>query len=85
MPISVLTNTIALVDHRKQIQAAVLAGIGSRPQSENWTVRIYEPATSPEYVVKIEGPDGFNWNRTFLGPEEESPEFIRTAVTEATH
>jgi hypothetical protein len=84
MPISVPANTISGVDRRQQIEAAVLAGIGSRRQSEIWTVRIYEPATGLEYIVKIEGPNGFNWERTFWGPEEEAPEFIRSAVADAT-
>jgi len=85
MPISILTNTIAIPDRAKKVQKAVLAGIGRCPESENWTVRIFEPQASPEYVVKIGGPNDAKWNLTFFGPEEQSPEFIRNAVARATH
>jgi len=83
MPVEVLTNTIALPNSRKETQEAVLAGIGPRP--DIWTVRIFEPQSGPEYVIKIEGPNGFKWEQTFFGPEEEAPEFIRKAVEKATH
>jgi len=78
----VLTNTIAIPERRKAIQEAVLEGIGKRSRG-GLTVRIFEPALSPEYVVKIAGPNGFNWERSFLG-HEETPEFIREEVRKAT-
>jgi hypothetical protein len=85
MPRYVFSNNIAMPDRRKVIQEAVVAGIGSRPESETWVVSIFQPQDRPEYVVKIEGPGGFTWERTFWGPEEMSPEFIRQAVHQATH
>ena len=84
MAILVSTNTIADPNRRKQIQEAVLNGIGPRSESEAWRLRIFEPQTGPEYVIKIEGPSDFKWDRTFFGPEEQTPEFIRAEVAKAT-
>ena len=81
----VLTNTIAMPDSRKSIQDAVLQGIGSRLDTQAWTVSIFEPQAGPEYVIKIKGPNDFNWERTFFGPGEQTPEFIRNEVHRATH
>jgi hypothetical protein len=80
----VFSNTIAMPDTRKSIQAAVLDGIGERLERESWRVKIFEPQNSPEYVIKIEGPKGFAWNRTFFGPVEQTPAFICEKVREAT-
>lgn len=76
----VLTNTIGDPRHRKTIQDAVLDGIGHR----GLTVKIFEPALSPEYVIRIEGAGGFRWERTFFGPVEQTPEFVRQEVHKAT-
>lgn len=80
----VLTNTIARPDCRKSIQEAVVEGIGPRLFTETWTVRIYEPQSGPQYVVKITGPNDFTWERTFFGPHEQTPEFIGEEVRKAT-
>lgn len=80
----VLTNTIAMPEQRRAIQEAVLKGIGNRLSSESWKASIFEPATSPEYIVRLQGPKGFMWERKFFGPVEQTPEFIWRAVHEAT-
>ena len=84
MPVSIWCNTIAIPDRCEAIGAAVLNGIGQRPENEQWTVSIYEPADRPDYIVKIEGPDGFKWKRGFFY-EEQTPESIQAAVAKATH
>lgn len=76
----VLTNTIGDPSHRKAIQDAVLEGIGHR----GLTVKIFEPALSPEYMIRVEGAGGFRWERTFFGPVEQTPEFVRQEVHKAT-
>jgi hypothetical protein len=76
----VLTNTIADPNQRKSIQDAVLDGIGHR----GLTIKIFEPALSPEYVIRIEGAGGFRWERTFFGPVEQTPEFVLQEVRKAT-
>jgi hypothetical protein len=78
MPVSVLSNSIAAVDRREAIQRAVLEGIGQR--AGNWVLRILEPQLRPDYIVKIEGPDGFEWERTFFGPVEQTPELVRDEI-----
>lgn len=85
MPISVFSNNIAMPDRRKAIQEAVLAGTGSSPGSQTWQVFIFEPQSSPEYIVKIEGPEGFTWERSFLGVQEQTAQFIGAEVRRATH
>ncbi len=47
------------------------------------TVKIFEPQLSPGYVIRIEGADGFKWERNFFG-QEETAEFIREEVRKAT-
>lgn len=76
----VLTNTIGDPSDRKAIQDAVLEGIGHR----GLTVKIFEPPLGPEYVIRIEGASGFRWERTFFGPVEQTPEFVRYEVQKAT-
>jgi hypothetical protein len=80
----VVTNTIADPGSRRAIQNAVLQGLGQRPDNESWTVRIFEPQSGPEYVIKIEGANGFRWEHTFLGGHEQTPDFIRKEVQKAT-
>lgn len=82
MPVSV-QNTISVPDKKKAIANAVLEGIGDRRAEEQWSVRIIEPPDRPDYIVTIEGPR-FKWKRDFFGPHEQTPEFIRSAVKEAT-
>ncbi len=77
MPASIFSNDIPTPNRRKVIGAAVLDGIGNRP--ENWVVSIHQPQHSPDYVVTIEGPEDFKWTRRFFG-NEQTPEFIRDAV-----
>ena len=84
MAVSIFCNTIPAPDRGKAVQQAVLAGIGTRPESETWKIQIFEPQSSTEYVIKIEGPNDFKWDRTFVGPEEEAPEFICNEVHSAT-
>jgi hypothetical protein len=80
----VLTNTIPLPDVRKQVQEAVLRGIGQRIDHERWTVKIFAPADRAGYVIRIQGPNRFTWEHDFEGPGEETPAFIEAAVREAT-
>jgi hypothetical protein len=75
-----LTNTIGDPNSRKAIQDAVSEGIGHR----GLTVKIFEPALSPEYVIRVEGAGGFRWERAFFGPAEQTPEFVRQEVHKAT-
>jgi hypothetical protein len=84
MPVEVLYNRIALRTYHDSIQKAVLEGIGERPPGENWTVSIFEPADRPDYIIGIEGPNNFRWERDFFGPTEQTPEFIKNAVQDAT-
>lgn len=83
MAVSVLANTIAMPDRRAAVEKAVVEGIGDRP-GEDWRVRIIEPQDRPDYIVTIEGHNNFRWKRDFFGPDEQTPEFIRKAVMEAT-
>jgi hypothetical protein len=57
--------------------------IGNR--LSEWTVYIHEGPNSPAYSIHINGPNGFEWKRVFLGIEEQDAEgrFIRAAVEEA--
>jgi len=84
MSATVLTNTIPLADVRQQIQAAVLRGIGERIDYERWTVKIFAPADRAGYVIRIQGPKNFTWERYFEGPQEEKPDFIEQTVRDAT-
>lgn len=81
----VLANTIAIPEQRKAIQDAVLQGIGSRIKSETWRAKIFEPQMSPEYIIQLQGPNGYNWERKFFGPVEQTAEFIKQTVHQATH
>ena len=85
MPVSIFSNNIAMPDRREAIGNAVLDGIGDPPENEQWTVYIYEPQEKPNYIVTIKGPDDFEWERDFFGPEERTPKFIREEVRQATH
>jgi predicted ATPase len=49
----------------------------------DWYVSIVEPATSPDWHVRIEGPRGFVWSRRFSGPEEVDPAYVGRALKEA--
>jgi hypothetical protein len=79
----ILTNTIPLPDVRRQVQEAVLRGIGERIDHERWTVKIFAPADRAGYVIRIQGPNGFTWEHVFEGPDEESPAFIERTVHDA--
>jgi hypothetical protein len=85
MPVSVLCNNVAMPDRRIAIQQAVLPGIGPRPGSEAWEVSICQSQSRDEYIVKIEGPEGFAWERAFFGVHEKTPQFIEQEVWRATH
>jgi hypothetical protein len=79
----VLTNTIPLPDDRKQVQEAVLRGIGKRIDYERWTVKIFAPIDRAGYVIRIQGPKKVPLELYFEEPEE-SPTFIEKAVRDAT-
>lgn len=81
---TVLINTIAMPDSRIAVQKAVLEGLGKRLETENWKVRIFEPQNSPAYIVRLEGPDEFRWEKEFFGPVEQTPKFIREEIRKAT-
>jgi hypothetical protein len=83
MAVKVFSNTIALRTYRDSVQRAVLDAIGERQPSEDWTVSIFEPQDRPDYIIRIEGPNSFRWERDFFGPTEQTPEFIKNAVKEA--
>lgn len=80
----VLTNTIPVPAERKQVQDAVLRGIGKRNDYERWTVKIFAPANRLGYLVRVQGPRDFTWERIFE-PEEQSADFIERAVREAVN
>ena len=48
-----------------------------------WFVSIVEPRTSPDWHVRIEGPNGFVWSRRFSGPEEVDPVYVGRAIGDA--
>ncbi|HXJ93160.1 MAG TPA: hypothetical protein VMT20_09800 [Terriglobia bacterium] len=83
MAVKVFCNTIALPTYRDSVRGAVLEGIGERPPNEDWMISIFEPQDRPDYIVKIEGPNNFRWERDFFGPTEQTPEFIKHSVKEA--
>ena len=85
MSVSIFCNEIPIPEHRESIGKAVLDGIGQRPDNEQWRVEIYAPRDSADYIVVIEGPNDFKWERSFSGPDERSPELIREEVRQATH
>ncbi len=82
MSVTIFSNDIPIPELRESIGKAVLDGIGQRPDNEQWRVYIYAPQNSAHYIVVIEGPNGFKWERSF---GERSPEFIREQVKQATH
>jgi hypothetical protein len=77
----VLTNTIPLPDVRKQVQEAVLRGIGKRIENERWTVKIFAPVDRAGYFIRIQGPKNPGWEHYFEG-REELPDFIENFVRE---
>ena len=85
MSVTIFSNDIPIPEHRESIGEAVLDGIGQRPDNEQWTVSIYAPQNSANYIVVIEGPNDFKWEKSFSGPDERSPELIREQVRQATH
>jgi hypothetical protein len=78
----VLTNTIPLPDDRKQVQEAVLRGIGKRIEDERWTVKIFAPADRAGYFIRIQGPKNPELKFEFVG-QEEMPAFIEQTVRDA--
>ncbi len=85
MSVTIFSNDIPIPELRDSIGKAVLDGIGQRPDNEQWRGSIYAPQTSAHYIVVIEGPNDFKWERSFSGPDERSPELIREEVRQAIH
>jgi hypothetical protein len=76
-----MTNTIADPTTRNDITAAVTEADTKQP--EGWGAYISELAASPDWTVRIVGPDGTTWSREFFGPEQQTAGFISERVVEA--
>ena len=85
MSVSIIINTIPMPEYAEAVESAIVAGIGERSENEQWKIYIREWENNTDYVVVIEGSDGFQWERRFSGADEQTPEFIEVAVREATH
>lgn len=84
MSVIIVENKIALPQRMNAVSAAVLKGIGNRPDDEEWRITIFEPIDSPRFTITIHGPHDFTWKRTFLDPKEQTFEFIRREVRNST-
>jgi len=85
MSVSIIINTIPMPEYAEAVGAAIVAGIGERSENERWKIYIREWENSTDYIVIVEGPDGFQWEQRFTGADEQTSEFIEAAVREATH
>ncbi len=85
MTLEIFSNNIPYKESREAVEQAVREGIGERADAGAWSVSIFEPQLRHRYTITIEGPNQFNWERTFEGPDEKVPEFIRGEVERATN
>ncbi len=70
-------RTFIQIPHREEraaLEREITAQFEQRPG--DWYVSVVEPATSPDWHVRVEGPKGFVWTRTFSGPEEIDPAYV---------
>lgn len=80
VPVEILTQ----VPDGKEAEALERA---IRPQFEtqpgNWFVSVVEPANTPDWHVRIEGPNGFVWSRRFSGPDQVDAVYIGRTIRDA--
>ena len=72
-----IDNRLPSPDYRRNVDQAVKAAIGDR--RGDWVVFVRDCPEIAEWWLSIEGPNGFNWQREFLGVEQ-SGRFIRQQV-----
>jgi len=75
--IEIFSNDIPVADVRDKVSAAVKQAIGDRPG--DWEVEIH----SSSWIITVTGPNDFQWEREFFGPDEHDPDFIRQQVDSA--
>jgi len=75
--IEIFSNDIPVTDERDTISQAVRDAVGERPGE--WEAEIH----SSSWVVTLTGPDGFEWEHEFFGPDEHDPEFIKEVIQDA--
>jgi len=79
MSVSILKNNIATPQFAAAIQSAIRGGIGEIPG--HWRAWIEESQNSIAWTIKIDGPNGFQWEHEFFG-QEQTPEFIEREIKE---
>jgi hypothetical protein len=80
--IRVLWNTIPNVYGKPQeAMNGVQGGIGGR--AGVWTVRLEEPQNATRWQVRIELLGGPQWEFNFDGPDEQTAEFVTSAIDKA--
>lgn len=68
-------------EERDALSRELLNSFSDRP--EDWFVSVTEPADSPEWHVRIEGPRAFLWSEQFEGPEQANADYVAAAVRQA--
>ena len=84
MSVIISSNKIAIPEHNKTVAKAVVQGIGLRPYHDDWQISIFEPIDIAKYIITIQGPNNFRWERDFFGPTEQRLDFICEEVRKAT-
>lgn len=83
MNATILTNTIPLPDVRESVQEAIFRVISEYRTRDPWTAKIFAPADRAGYVIRINGPRGFIWERYVEGPNEQDASSIERMLREA--
>ena len=84
MTLKIFSNNIPYKESREAVEQAVREGIGERADAGAWSVSIFEPQLRHRYTITIEGPNQFNWWRTFEGPDEKVPDYPDWAARRET-
>jgi hypothetical protein len=78
MSITITNNTLPYPEDQRKVEKALRAEIASLPG--DYEISILAPHNLPGWVVKIRSAGGFQAEMSFVGPEEEEPTFIASAV-----
>lgn len=69
MTIHIFSNDLPLPDVRRNVQQAVIKGVGDR--RGDWIASIFAYTDKDGWRIDIKGPHGFTWQRDFCGPVEQ--------------
>jgi hypothetical protein len=75
--IEIFSNDIPITEVRDKVSKAVKDAIGNR--LGDWEAEIH----SSSWIITITGPDGFEWEHEFFGPDEHDPDFIKQTIDSA--